>query len=137
MSLKSRFKANTTLSNDGVWVPLGANTDKSECRIKLRRTGITNKLWSLAFRNRGEGLDLDNLPPEEDTLFMARVFHDAVVVDWENMQPEDDGSNWPHTEENVVKLLSDPDWHDFRMFIKGKADDLTTFQDAREADAKN
>jgi hypothetical protein len=137
MSLKSKFKVNTSLASDGAWFTLCTNSDGSVCRVKLRRTGQSNPKWPLAFRTRGEGKDLDSLTPDEDREFMAYVFSDAVVAGWENMQPDDDGKNWPCDEEHVVKLLGNPEWLDLRNDWRGKADSLAPFQDPREGEVKN
>lgn len=155
MSVKSKFKVNTSLVNDGKWFVVDTNDDAKPavpgrgeagaakpavpatvCRIKLRRTGQGNALWSLAFRKHTDG-NLDELTADQDREFMAEVFADAVVADWENMQPYEDGVNVPFSREAVVKLLADPDWLEFRNWCRSQADALTPFQDPREEAAGN
>ena len=136
MSLKSKFKTNTSLINDGVWFDVVVNPDGTKCRVKLRRTGPANALWSLAWRER-ESENTEALTPDEDRAFMAGVYADAVVADWEHMQPEDDGKDWAFNRDNVVKLLGNAEWLEFRNWVREKADSLAPFQDKREEEAKN
>jgi len=136
MSLKAKFKTNTSLVNDGVWFTVCTNTDGTTCRVKLRRTGQGNALWSLAWRNH-QGDDLVDLTPAQDAEFMAKVYADAVVAGWEHMQPNDDGKDWEFTKENVVKLLGNLDWLELKNDWREKADSLAPFQDPREDDVKN
>lgn len=136
MSLKSQFKTNTSLVNDGVWFDVCTNNDGSKCRVKLRRTGQANALWSAAWRKHAAD-DLGELTPDQDRAFMAEVYADAVVAGWENMQPEDDGVNVPFSRDAVVALLADPDWLELRNDWRAKADSLAPFQDKREDEAKN
>lgn len=137
MSLKAKFKTNSSLVNDGVWFDVCTNSDGTKCRVKLRRTGQGNALWSLAWRNRPQPEDLQELTPAQDREAMASVYAEAVVADWEHMQPDDDGKEWPCDHEHVVKLLADPDWLELRNDWRAKADSLTPFQDKREEEAGN
>lgn len=148
MSVKSKFKTNSSFVNDGVWFDVATNNDAvpasdgvrakqaTKCRIKLRRTGQGNSLWSLAWRKH-EDKDLTELTPDQDRQFMAKVYADAVVADWEHMQPYEDGQDVPFSTDAVVALLSDADWLDFRNWIRAQADSLVPFQDKREEDAGN
>lgn len=149
MSLKAQFKTNTSLVNDGVWFEVCTNNDAvlgeggkvvkpaTKCRIKLRRTGQGNALWSLAWRKHQGDQNLDNLTPDQDREFMAEVYADAVVADWEHMQPHEDGQDVPFSRDAVVALLADPDWLEFRNWLRANADSLTPYQDKREAEAGN
>lgn len=156
MSLKSQFKTNSSLINDGVWFDVCINDDAkpgnlgnmghgdvgtagtpaTKCRVKLRRTGQGNALWSLAWRKRAD-ISTDELTADQDREFMAEVYADAVVADWEHMQPYKDGEDVPFSREAVVKLLSNPDWLELRNKWREHADSLAPFQDPREEDAKN
>lgn len=151
MSLKSQFKTNSSFVNDGVWFDVCVNNDAkpggdlvvpkpaTTCRIKLRRTGPGNMLWSAAWRKHEDaaGKALNDLTPAEDAEFMAKVYADAVVADWEHMQPHEDGVDVPFSRAAVVELLADPDWLELRNWIRAKADSLEPFQDKREGEVGN
>ena len=136
MSLKSKFKSNSALINDGVWFDVVTNSDGTKCRVKLRRHGRGNRHWLQAYRDRTANVDTDNLSPEEDELLTADVFMDAIVVEWENFQPEDDGVNLTDRDEMRV-LLKDPDWVDLLKDWQAKSNTLKEFQDKRETEGKN
>lgn len=128
MSLKNKFKTSSKLVEEGVWFDVTTNSDKSKARVRLRRSGRGNRHWVTAFRDRTAGIDLDTMSVEEDELSTAQVFVDACVVDWENIQPDDDGNNLEFSKENALALLSDPDWVELLKDWQGKANRMAAFQ---------
>lgn len=137
MSLKSQFKTNSSLVNDGVWFDVCTNSDKSKCRVKLRRPGRGNALWSTAFRKHTADVDMETLTPEEDELMTAKIFAESSVADWEHFQPEDDGKDVKYSVEAATAILADPDWVELLKDWQKKAGTLSAFQDKREAEAGN
>lgn len=137
MSLKSQFKTNSSLVNDGVWFDVCENTDKTKCRVKLRRPGRGNTLWSLAFRKHSADTDMDTLTPEQDEVITAKIFAEANVADWEHFQPEDDGKDLKFSIAAATKILVDPDWVSLLTNWQQKATTLAPFQDPRETEAGN
>jgi hypothetical protein len=135
MSLKSQFKTEAALVRDGTWFDVTTNSDGSKCRVKLRRSGRGNPLWGIAFREQTKDVDTEALTPQEDAVIMGRTMAQAAVVDWENMQPEDDGVNLEFSVENATNLLTDPDWLDLLTDWQAKASDIKGFQEKREAEA--
>mgnify|MGYP001176960993 CR=1 FL=1 len=128
MSLK-KFKTSAALVEQGVWFDVTTNSDKTKCRVKLRRHGRGNKHWVAAFRDRTAGQDMENLSIEEDEAITADVFVEACVVDWEHFQPEDDGNNVPFSKAEALKILSDPNWVDLLKDWQTKANTVTAYQD--------
>lgn len=137
MSLKSDFKTNSSLVNDGVWFPVTNNSDGTKARVKLRRSGRGNALWSLAFRKHTAEQDMDTLTPAEDEVITAKIFAEANVAGWEHMQPEDNGRDLPFTLENVTALLIDPDWIELLKKWQQQANSLAPYQDTRETESGN
>jgi hypothetical protein len=137
MSLKDRFKTSSALVRDGVWFDVVTNSDKTKCRVKLRRTGRGNPIWSRVFREQTADRDMDNVSPEEDEVITANVFAEANVVDWEHFQPDDDGNDLPFSVENARSILVDPDWVDLLKDWQTKAGSITAFQQKREGEAGN
>jgi hypothetical protein len=139
MSLKKQFKSNAAKIQEGVWFALTTNSDGTKCRVRLRRQGRSNRLWTAAFRERTKNMDMEKISVEEDEIITADVFVDSCVVDWENLQPEDDGVSLPFSEDNARVLLKDPDWNDLLKDWQAKAAGLSPFQDEakKKAEAGN
>lgn len=137
MSLKDKFKADSSLVRDGVWFDLEKNADGTRARVKLRRNGRGNPKWSTAFRAHTADRDMEAVSPEEDELITAEVFAEANVVDWEHIQPEDDGVELPFSIENAKKLLSDPDWVSLLSDWQIKSNTIANFQARRQAEVGN
>jgi hypothetical protein len=144
LSLKSKFKVDATLARDGKWFDVCQNKDGSKCRVKLRRAGRGNPLWSVAFREHTKDHDMDMVTPEEDEVITANIFAEANVADWEHFQPEDDGVELPFSVENARSILADPDWVELLKDWQGKANSLSAFQSKpgdpptkQEEEAKN
>lgn len=135
MSIK-KFKQDGSKANDGVWFDYPANADGTIPRVKLAREGRSNKKWLAIFRDVTKDLDTDNLSAEEDFATGVEVFSRAVVLAWENIQPDDNGVALDDTVEARISLLSDPDWTDFYTDLKDKANLRTNFV-AKEKAAKN
>lgn len=136
MSLKSRFKTSAAAVRDGVWFDVTENSDGSKCRVKLRRAGRGNPLWSVSFRKHTQDRDMETITPEEDEIITANIFAEANVAEWEHMQPNDDGVELPFTIENARSLLTDPDWIELLKDWQSKANSLAPFQ-ASEGEAGN
>ena len=138
MSLKSKFKTNAALVQGGKWFDVTTNTDGTLCRVRLRRQGRANKAWVLAFRENTDGVDTDNLDVAQDEAITVKSFVTGCVVDWENMQPEDDGKNVKFSSDAALALLSDPDWMDLLKDWQAKAIEIANFQtEKQEGEIKN
>lgn len=131
-----QFKQDGTKANDGVWFSYPANADKTIPRVKLAREGRSNKRWLVVLREVTKDLDTDNLEAEQDFATGVEVFSKAVVLAWENIQPNDDGVVLADTVEARIALLGDPDWTDFYTDLKDKANLRDNFK-SKEKAAKN
>jgi hypothetical protein len=80
---------------------------------------------------------MDTVTPEEDELITATIFAEANVADWEHFQPDDDGVELPFSLENVMTVLTNPDWIELMKDWQNKANSLAPFQAKRETEAKN
>jgi hypothetical protein len=135
--IKGRFKTSSALVKEGVWFDVAENSDGSMCRVKLRRAGRGNPMWSAAFRAHTADVDMENISPEEDEVITANVFAEANVADWEHFQPEDDGVEMEFSVDNARAILTDPDWVELLKDWQTKANRIADFQEKREADAGN
>lgn len=129
MSLAKKYKINARLARDGVWVDICTNSDGSKCRVRLRRSGRGNPTWMAAYRARTANVDLDAVSPEEDEIITAEIFTEACVVDWEYMQPDDDGNNVPFSKGAALEMLSNPEWIELFKELQSKASSVADFQD--------
>lgn len=136
MSLK-KFRTSSKLVTEGAWFNITENSDKTKCRVKLRRSGRANRKWLVSMREHTADIDTDSLSPEEDAKLMATVFAESCVVDWEHLQPEDDGNNLAFSDDNAVNLLTDPEWIDLLSDWQTKAGAAANYKAAREAEAGN
>lgn len=132
MSMKDKFKTDAQLANDGVWVTYEKNSDGTIPAIKLARASKQNKKFQQAARKlqeaTGEAADEEYIT----------LFADCVVLDWRNMQPEDDGVVLPYSKEAAAKLLCDPNWSDLFDDIVDKSHSTAAFREATLAgQAKN
>lgn len=139
MSLKNRFKTDSSLTREGVWFDLATNSDGSKARIKLRRHGRSNRDWVTSFRKHTADKDMEAISAEEDEAITANVFVEACVSDWENIQPEDDGNAIAKDDkEALLALFMDPDWNDLLKECQAHANSREPFQTKKaEAEAGN
>ena len=135
MSIK-QFKQDGTAANEGVWFTYPANKDGTIPRVRLAREGRSNKRWLSTFRDVTKDLDTDNLSAEEDFATGVEVFCKAVLLEWEHIQPNDDGVEVPSETPRFIAMLSDPDWTDFYTDLKDKANLRDNFK-KKEKEAKN
>lgn len=133
MSLKKKFKTSSRLVEEGVWFDVTTNEDGTLCRVRLRRSGRSNRKWVASFRDNTADVDMDNLSVEEDEAITAKVFVEACVVDWEHLQLEDDGKEIPFSPEKALEILSDPDWIELLKDWQSKANGMAGFQEAKKA----
>lgn len=138
MSLKNKFKTDSSLARDGVWFDLAENSDGSKARIRLRRHGRSNRDWVTSFRKHTADKDMETITPEEDEKITAVVFVESCFMEWENVQPEDDGIVLPSTADAALALFSDPDWNDLLKECQGFSQQRVAFQKKKqEGEAKN
>ncbi len=137
MSLSRKFKTNAKLVREGTWFDVTENSDGTKCRVRLRRSGRGNPKWGVAFREHTKDHDMANVSPEEDEVITAKIFAEGNVVEWEHMQPDDNGVELPFSIDAAADLLADPDWIDLLKDWQAKAGSLAPFQGKREDEVKN
>lgn len=147
MSLKSKFKTDSTAAREGVWFDYSSapNADGSVPGFKLARTSKHNKRYTAAIRKFSEkyqgengAVDFSSLNEEESDKILLRVFIDTVLLDWRNFQPDDDGKNLDFSKDNALAILGSDDWSDLYIDLNDKARAASNFrQKAIEAQAKN
>ena len=105
MNLYKFFKTDKSKeSGEGIALTYG------DSKIVIHRAGGSNakykKLHNANLREYGRDIELGVLDEAKDTLLMAGLYADTVIIGWENVKDED-GKALPFNRENVVKILTD------------------------------
>lgn len=145
MSLKTAFKTNAAVATEGVWFDYTENADGTTPGFKLARAGRQNKKYSIALRKMAEKqagragvANFDTLSSVESDKLALELIVDHVLLDWRNIQPEDDGVVLPFSRENALALLGNPDWADLLSDLEEKALNADNFREkVLQAQAKN
>lgn len=147
MSLKKKFKTDTTAANEGVWFDFedAPNADGTVPGFKLARKTGQNKAYSKAMREftkehtTEEGVaDFSSLSEAEAEAVELDVFVNALLVEWRNFQPEDDGKAVNFTVEAAKKVFGDPDWTDLYKDLARKCGQASAYKAKQlKAEAKN
>ena len=146
MSLKNQFKTDTALVTEGVWFDYKNSPNKDKTVPGFRLSRMNGKRYNAVMRKHTEPYtnkatgeqDFSGLSDAEAESMTLDVFLDAVLVDWRNFQPEDDGVVLEFSKENAKLILGSEDWFDLYLDLQTKARDVANFrQRAIEADAKN
>lgn len=125
MSLRDKFKSDPALSRDGVWFyyPELPNKDGTIPGVKLARISGANPRYMKLIRDIAEAND-GKVPDGKDD----EIFVDGVLLDWANIQPDDDGVQLIYTRENALKLFTDQAWLDLRDDWRAKAINIANFR---------
>ncbi len=144
MSLKSRFKTDPTVANDGVWVDFAAhpNKDGSIPGFLLARASKQNKKYTAAVREltRDAVIGPDGMPDTSaiDDNALADIFARTVVMGWRNFQPNDDGVNLEFSVDTAKAIFLDPAWTDLYDDLVEKAKSAANYREKNlEGAAKN
>lgn len=128
MSIKSQFKSDAAKVTNGVWISYEANTDGSIPRFLLARISISNPKYVKAVQDKAQKNGDKTLTIAEEEAQAVEDLADAVVLGWEHFQPNDDGVELTYSRENVIAVLGDPDWNDFKVDLRMKALDISNYR---------
>lgn len=147
MSLAKKFKTDTTAANEGVWFDYAdtPNEDGTVPGFKLARKSAQNKAYSRAMREftkehtTEEGVaDFSTLSEDEAERVELDVFSSALLLDWRNFQPNDDGKEVKFTREAAKEIFGNPDWQDLYKDLARKCGQATAYKAKQlKVEAKN
>lgn len=143
MSLKSLYKSDPVASVEGVWITYPRNSDGTQPRFKLSRmNAAANKKYAkeleAATKPYRREMELDTLDDEIGDKVMLDVFCRTILLDWEHVQPDDDGNALAFNFENATTLLGAPEWSELYVDLRERAQKAATFRQAQlERDAGN
>lgn len=122
----NRFKADTTLEDEGVWVPIDTDggAELKVARIGNRRYRETMARRLKPYRRAIRAGTLDDSVTERIT---AEVLAETVLLDWRGL--ERDGQNLPYSASTAAELLKDAGYKDFRDLIVEMASDLENYRE--------
>lgn len=129
----SRFKADRSAEDDGVWVALDGSDAAS---VKLARIG--NRRYREAMQRRMKpyrrALRAGTLDEATAERITAEVLAETVLLDWRDLTL--DGKALTYSSENARDVLNDPALRDFRDLIVEMASDIELYrqQDREEAE---
>lgn len=140
--LRDRYNTDRKAEEDGQWVDFGDGIKVKVRRLNSKHSRDTRRKLEKPYQAQFRAREMpDNLQEELLNKQMAQ----SIVVDWEGVddpyaEAGKDGSMpaFACTPENVQKLVSDPDFKDFREDILTAAMTRETFEkEAREDARKN
>lgn len=147
MTLKNKFKTDTTAANEGVWFDYedAPNEDGTVPGFKLARKTGQNKAYGKAMREftkehtTDEGIvDMSSLPEAEAEAVELGIFTEALLLDWRNFQPDEDGKEVKYSKEEAKRIFGDPDWSDLYKDLAVKCGKSSAYKaKQRKAEAKN
>jgi hypothetical protein len=131
MSFKARYSTSKNLEENGVWVDFGDGVRVCVRRINSKVSKEVRRKLEKTYASAFKGRDL---PAELVETIMIKQLSQALVVDWEGVDPTDSGKVLPCTPENVEKVMTE--FPDFREDVLTACIERATFQAEEIADAK-
>lgn len=140
MPLKDLYKTDPVANETGVWVAYPANSDGTIPRFRLARQNVAaNKKYGReldrATKPYRREIELDTLDEKVSDDVMLHVFCTTILLEWEYVQPDDDGKNRDFTEENAKALLGDPQWAELYEDLQSRAKRAALFRIAQQEKA--
>jgi hypothetical protein len=109
MSLRKQFATDQKKELEGVRVEYAPNKDGSIPTFIIARQCRNNVKWLKIYEQETRPyqrlIDSKRIDPQLATEINMRVFVKALLLDWEHIQPEDDGKEIPLNFDNAISLL--------------------------------
>ena len=138
-SIYSQFKTNSDKENQGTSIHFGKNDDGSDIVFILARMGKSNKAYAKELDRQispiRRQIQLNAVSESQSDAIMLDVFVKTVLLNWENVQDENN-TNIIFSIENAKKLLTDlPDLYEE---LQSQAQNISLFKaEESEEMAKN
>lgn len=144
MSLQQHFGTDSTKLDDGIWIELCTNADKTVCRFLISRMGAGNPRFErVQAKLARQFATIERKPVDQRRRATVEALFETVVLDWEHVvdfsgdRNGDSGLSFlEFNKNNFVWLLTElPDLIDL---ITAEAGEITNFQAvANEETVKN
>ena len=128
MDIRKAFATSRELEEEGVWVDLGEGA-----RLKIARIGnpANRDLMRRKMKPHRTALRADKLPEDILNRITIEVMAETILLGWEGLT--EGGQPLPYTRENAIQQLTE--LKDFRDQVADLSQDMTLFQEEREAQA--
>lgn len=138
--LRNRYNTDVTLEETGVWVDFGDGLKVCVRRLNSKHSrDLRRKLekpYATQFRNR-------DMPDSLQEELLNKQLAQSIVVDWEGVDDPyaevkegEKAPPLPYSADNVLKVMSDPEFKDFREDILTAAMTRETFEKEQRVDAE-
>lgn len=132
MSLRNKFLSDPKSNAEGIWFDYNdaPNKDGTIPGVLLARQSVANPAYSKAISDISMQIEESGvvLTDEQDVAQSTAIMADTIVKGWRNIQPEDDGKSLEYNRENVIALLSKPEWVDLRIDWRTKAANAANYR---------
>lgn len=127
------FKLDLNAVNNGVWFNYPPNKDGSIPRVLLARANEANEKFTAKMaevtKPHLREIELGTFSKEKDRELTLEAWLGTVLLDWENIQPDDNGEAIDFKNKAAVKaLLLDLAWLDFYVDMRSKAVTANNFR---------
>jgi len=112
MNLRKRYESDPVAEVEGVWVEIDPD---AKARVKVARFNNPEHEKCLE-KLRKPYRNMRSLPKSIGDKIMNESMAEAILMGWENISL-DGKKALPYSRENALKLLSDPEMHDFRETV--------------------
>lgn len=127
-----RYKTNTSMEEDGVWVDMGDGIKVKVRRLNSKHSQETRRKLEKPYAGQYRTRDMPASLQEE---LMVKQLAQSIIVDWEGVEdPQDDSKTLPCTPENVMLIMTQ--FKDFREDCVTASMTQATFQDVSVAEAE-
>src|SRR5574343_104549 len=136
MNLKSKFKTNTKLANEGVLFRMSdcPNEDKTIPEFVIKRMSAQNEEFIENSRKSNDALlakyglkSISQLSRQQLKEQNLDLFIDFILVSWNNFEPNGDGVKLPYSKQAARDIFSDSDWIDLFETLQSAAVDSKNF----------
>jgi Asp-tRNA(Asn)/Glu-tRNA(Gln) amidotransferase C subunit len=126
-----RYKTNTSMEEDGVWVDFGDGIKVKVRRLNSKHSQETRRKLEKPYAGQYRTRDMPASLQEE---LMIKQLSQSIIVDWEGVEDPDTDVILPCTQENVTSIMTR--LKDFREDVVTASMTQATFQDVSVAEAE-
>jgi len=129
----SAFKTDCALEVNGVWKTILEENGK-KTRVLVARDNNANFVSELRkeMAPYQTKIQRDNLTQDEADVILAKVMAKTILLDWENIQNDDD-SLMPYSVDNAFNLLM---IKDFRLMIIAMSSEMDSYRTQKISEVK-
>lgn len=129
----SNFKTDNKLEEEGSWVQVGKDAKIKVARIRNKKYLKLFKRLAAPYKSSIRKGSLEDSVADD---ILNKCIAETVLLDWKGLSVE--GSELEYSSEEAYKILSNPEYKDFKDMVVEIADDMEVFKNnEEEEDIKN